>query len=281
MENIDIKLDYVAGRARFKALFAPFAVLPILVLLYLWAGQNNIVNFIEYKAINIYDSSFVLKLSGLEKAVQHTLLSTKNDASSNHSNVNHNNIRKSEIASSAKKVVRGYIDLIVSCTIVTFSIWVMLFISIYTLLYSLLLFMPVAALLLCTNKYPGWLYNWNKEVLSYLVRVISYFLLVSPNFPAVDDEKDITVIIPEPSSNLSRWKPLFKWLLVMPHIFILFLLFVVSLFVGFFGYIYAIITGTYPKFAFNFITKYLRWNVRVICYSTILVTDKYPPFSFK
>lgn len=279
MEGIDIKIDYIAGRSRLKSLCAPFSLLPILLLLYLWAGQNNIVNFIEYKAIHMYDSSFTLNISSLEKSIEDRLLAVKNKPSDS---TVYQHASKIEINSSSEQLVKDYIFISLSFITTMFSMWSLLFISIYAFLYSLLLFIPVAAFLLCKNKYPNWLYNWNKEALAYFIRVVSYFLLVSPNFPAIDDEKDITVIIPDPiGSNLSRWQPLFKWLLVIPHALILFILFFVSLFVGFFAYLYTIASGTYPRSAFNFMVKCLRWNVRVICYSNILVTDKYPPFSFK
>ena len=273
MEGIDIKLDYIAERSRWKSLFVPFALLPILVLLYLWVGQNNIVNYMEYKAIHSYDSSFNLKLSSLDEGIQNRFITAKNAVSVSHSSTS---------ADNTEQGVGGYVNYFLNYMSLAFIIWAMIFISMYTLLYSLLLFMPVAALLLCTEKYPSWLYTWNKEALSYFVRVMSFFLLVSPNFPAIDDAKDITVTIPRPQSDsLSRWQPLVKWFFAIPHILVLLFLFIIVVFIGFFSYLYTIATGTYPKFAFNFIVKYLRWSLRVICYAHILVTDKYPPFSFK
>lgn len=259
----DIKLDYVAERSRWKSLCAPFMLLPVLVLLYLWVGQSSLINFMEYKLVHAYDSSFNIEVDTLDEGIHDRYIAIKESISEDDTGVN------------TDKGIIDYVTLVI-------IVWAMLLVTIYSFLYSLLLFMPVAAFLLCTGKYPKWLYSWNKAVLSYMLRVVSYFLLVSPNFPSIDDDKDITVTIDDIDEKpLNRWLPLVKWFLVLPHVAILCLLFIAVIFVGFFSYLYAATNGTYPKFAFNFITGYLRWSVRVICYSQILVTDKYPPFSLK
>ena len=73
---------------------------------------------------------------------------------------------------------------------------------------------------------------------------------------------------------------LVKWLLVIPHIFILFFLtiaFVCVCIIAFFNILFA---GKYPKSLFEFNTGVLRWWWRVGFYSyEALGTDKYPPFS--
>ena len=73
---------------------------------------------------------------------------------------------------------------------------------------------------------------------------------------------------------------LVKWLLVIPHIFVLFFLtiaFVCVCIIAFFNILFA---GKYPKSLFEFNTGVLRWWWRVGFYSyEALGTDKYPPFS--
>ena len=76
----------------------------------------------------------------------------------------------------------------------------------------------------------------------------------------------------------SRWMPLLKWLLAIPHWFVLIFL-GIGAFLGIIGAFFAVLfTGRYPEGIFNFVVGVFRWSMRVSAY-TLLLVDPYPPFS--
>jgi hypothetical protein len=77
-----------------------------------------------------------------------------------------------------------------------------------------------------------------------------------------------------------RWVWLFKWLLIVPHVFILAWLMLASFVLTVVAFFAILFTGKYPKGMFDFNVGVMRWSWRVGFYSyNALGTDKYPPFS--
>jgi hypothetical protein len=76
----------------------------------------------------------------------------------------------------------------------------------------------------------------------------------------------------------SRVTVLFRFLMAIPQLVVLWLLGIAAFVVVVIGWFGALFTGRLPVFAADFLTGYLRWLSRVYAY-LYLLTDVYPPFS--
>jgi Domain of unknown function (DUF4389) len=92
----------------------------------------------------------------------------------------------------------------------------------------------------------------------------------SPDYPA-----RLEIAYP---AELNRWLPLIKWLLVIPHLFVLVFVGIGAFFVGIWAFFAVLFTGRYPRGAFDYLVGTLRWAYRVMAYMHLMV-DPYPPFS--
>jgi hypothetical protein len=81
-----------------------------------------------------------------------------------------------------------------------------------------------------------------------------------------------------PQNGISNLRPLYHWLLAIPHYFALFFV-VIAAYFAFIGVWFSILfTRRYPPGLFNFMAGTLRWSNRVNGY-TYWMTEEYPPFS--
>ena len=146
---------------------------------------------------------------------------------------------------------------------------------------SLLLFLPVVALLVLRHKYPRWWFDFNLMLLRLETRITSYLFLLRDEYPSVDDAQavHVEVVYPDAPNELNRWLPLVKWFLAIPHFIVLFFLDIAAVVVVVIAWFAILFTGRYPEGMFDFVVGVMRWSLRVTAYAFLLVTDRYPPFS--
>jgi Domain of unknown function (DUF4389) len=140
--------------------------------------------------------------------------------------------------------------------------------------------LPVVLMLVFRQKYPRWWFDWNLELLRFLNRIGVYLALLDDRYPSTDERQSVTLEIPYPdaANDLSRWLPIVKWILAIPHFIVLLFLGVAAFFVVIFAWFAILFTGRYPRGLFDFVVGVSRWYNRVAGYAFVLATDRYPPF---
>ena len=149
--------------------------------------------------------------------------------------------------------------------------------------YAEALSIAVALMIIFKEKYPKWWFDWNVGITKFIYRIAAYGLLLRDEYPSTDEDQAIQVDLPYPDvkQDLNRWKPLVKWILVIPHFIVLVFMFIAVVFCTVFAWFAILFTGRYPKVIFDFVKGFLRWSLRVNAYAILLITDEYPPFRLK
>jgi hypothetical protein len=94
----------------------------------------------------------------------------------------------------------------------------------------------------------------------------------TPSYPA-------TLAIDAPET-IARWRPFVQWILVIPHIFVLFVLQIVSEVVALISWFVIVFTGKLPDGFANWQALYVRYWMRAYTYMHFL-REEYPPFTFE
>ena len=142
------------------------------------------------------------------------------------------------------------------------------------------LFVPTLLLLLFRHRYPRWWFDFNANLLAFTNRVSIYLYLLRDEYPSTEDRQALNLRVPYPDAQqeLSRWLPLVKWILAIPHYIVLFFLGIALLVTTVIAWFAILFTGRYPRGLFDFAVGVHRWTARVTCYVLLLTTDRYPPF---
>ncbi|HLJ69426.1 MAG TPA: DUF4389 domain-containing protein [Chloroflexota bacterium] len=144
---------------------------------------------------------------------------------------------------------------------------------------GLLVFGPLL-MIVFRQKYPRWWFDWNLQLQRFGNRVGIYLALMDDRYPSTDDEQSVHLDYPYPDveHSLNRWLPLVKWLLAIPHYFVLFFLSIAAVLAVIVAWFAILFTQRYPRGLFDFVEGVIRWHNRVAGYAFVLITDEYPPF---
>jgi len=143
-------------------------------------------------------------------------------------------------------------------------------------------FVPLVLMLVFRQKYPRWWFDWNLNLMRFSNRVTAYLALLDDRYPSTDEEQSVHLDFPYPDARqMSRWLPLVKWFLAVPHYFVLLFLGLGALGAVVLAWFAILFTGTYPRSLFDYVVGVIRWINRVNGYAFTLITDQYPPFSLR
>lgn len=155
---------------------------------------------------------------------------------------------------------------------------VLYFLGIIAELFLLIGFFAI----LFTKKYPRGLFDFVVNVYRWNANAVAYTALMRDEYPPFSwdaGQYPVTFEVDYPE-ELNRWLPLIKWLLAIPHMVVLFFLYIVALVLWVFAWFAILITGGFPRWMFDFMVGAMRWQYRVTAYA-YLMRDEYPPFSMK
>ena len=149
---------------------------------------------------------------------------------------------------------------------------VLTLISLFTVLFAQRIPRPVFDAIVMTYRY-----EW---------RAMSYALFMHEEYPPFDFDLSCDDDGLEPHTSLrltypehlERWKPLYKWLLAVPHYVVLIALAIVASLGVIAGLFAVLVTGQYPEGIRDFLVSAYRYALRVEAYVGFL-SDRYPPFN--
>ncbi len=146
-----------------------------------------------------------------------------------------------------------------------------------------IIFVPTLLMILFRQKYPRWWFDWNLAFSRFMARISSFLYLFRDEYPSTDEEQAVHLDFhyPDVKKDLNRWLPLVKWFLAIPHYIILACLSIAAIVVLIIAWFAILFTGVFPRGMFDFVVGVCRWGYRVQAYAFLLITDKYPPFSFE
>jgi hypothetical protein len=142
------------------------------------------------------------------------------------------------------------------------------------------LVLPTLLAIVFRQIYPSYLLAFNEALLSLQTRLDAYLLLLTDEYPSIEENEIVSVDFPPVDAKLlNQWLPLVKWFLAIPLYIVGVFYIIFSFFLTIYAWFSILFTGNYPeKCAEGVVGTIAYWN-RVAGYALLLVTDEYPSFS--
>jgi hypothetical protein len=147
-------------------------------------------------------------------------------------------------------------------------------------IFAGVLTLPAALAIVVRQVYPSYVLAFNEAVLSLQTRVDVYLVLLTDEYPSIEENDIVSVTFPEvDAKQLNRWLPLIKWLLALPLYFAGLVYLIYAALLTLLGWFSILFTGKYPEVCAEGIVGTIAYWNRVAGYAFLLVTDEYPTFS--
>ena len=146
--------------------------------------------------------------------------------------------------------------------------------------YAGLLALPAALAIIIRQVYPSYVLAFNEALLSLQTRVDAYLLLLTDEYPSIEENDLVSVTFPEvDAKQLNRWLPLIKWLLALPLYLVGIVYVIYAAILTLIGWFSILFTGNYPEVCAEGVVGTIAYWNRVAGYALLMVTDEYPTFS--
>ena len=147
-------------------------------------------------------------------------------------------------------------------------------------IFAGVLTLPAALAIVVRQVYPSYVLAFNEAVLSLQTRVDVYLVLLTDEYPSIEENDIVSVTFPEvDAKQLNRWLPLIKWLLALPLYFAGLVYLIYAALLTLLGWFSILFTGNYPEVCAEGVVGTIAYWNRVVGYAFLLVTDEYPTFS--
>jgi Domain of unknown function (DUF4389) len=132
--------------------------------------------------------------------------------------------------------------------------------------------------ILFTGRFPITMRTASIFVFRWIINIGAYVILLAADYPPFGEGEYPVNLAITPADHYNRLSVFFRTILVIPHIVVLFFLFIALYVVTVIAWFAILFTRRYPAGMFNFSVGVIRWSTRVSAYLYLFV-DEYPPFS--
>ena len=133
--------------------------------------------------------------------------------------------------------------------------------------------------ILLTGRYPPDMWMLSMGGMAWIARISAFLLLLRHEYvPFRDTDYGVRFEMWYPGRQ-SRLLLVTRWVLALPHLVALLVLWLAVLLMTPFAWISLAVSGRYPRPLFGFCVGVNRWTYRVVLYLCLL-TDLYPAFAF-